>query len=231
MVYKNATIVHFLFDSFYFFVYNHSTMKKYLYTYENYIFDLYGTLINILTDEESDSFWRKIGKILHIDALTAKNEYKSQCAEKSKAVGESGEFDLSEVFQYLVDKYPCGLDKDELAWKFRKASIKRERLFPHVKSRLSDLRKQGKGVYLISNAQECFTLKELKKLGLINCFDGIVISSEIGYKKPSVDIFERALERFGLNKDGCLFIGNDPVDDIQGAENAGLQSHFVSYRS
>lgn len=202
-------------------------MKKLIYTYENYIFDLYGTLIDILTDEDSPKFWSKIAKILKGNPDEIKSDYKTQCALKSELVGDGGEIELLEVFDFLTKKYNCKLSNEDLAWAFRKASIKKERLFPNVKHNLKALKKANKGVYLVSNAQSCFTLKELKKFGLDNLFDGIIISSEVGYKKPSKEIFEIAFKKFGISKEGSLYSGNDPHDDIQGAENYGIQSHFV----
>lgn len=203
-------------------------MKNYVYTYDNYVFDLYGTLVDVLTDEESDAFWRKIAKILKGNSDEIKFEYKKLCSEKTDEAGKDGEFDLLDVFEKMLLNHDCKVDEKEFAWKFRKASIKREKLFPKVKSTLKDLRKRGKGVYLISNAQSCFTRKELDKLSLTSLFDGIVISSEVGYKKPSKAIFDIAFEKFGIDKEKSIFIGNDPIDDIQGAENAGIQTHFVS---
>lgn len=203
-------------------------MKNYVYTYDNYVFDLYGTLVDVLTDEESDAFWRKIAKILKGNSDEIKFEYKKLCSEKTDEAGKDGEFDLLDVFEKMLLNHDCKVDEKEFAWKFRKASLKREKLFPKVKSSLKDLRKRGKGVYLISNAQSCFTRKELDKLSLTSLFDGIVISSEVGYKKPSKAIFDIAFEKFGIDKETSIFIGNDPIDDIQGAENAGIQTHFVS---
>lgn len=203
-------------------------MRKILFTYDNYIFDLYGTLVDILTDEDSDTFWQKIAKMLNCDFSEVKSDYKSLCKQKQNEIGAEGEFELLDVFDFIIKKYDSPLTKEELAYKFRKASIVKERLFPFVKYGLKKLRKHKKGVYLISNAQSCFTLRELEDLGLNKYFDGIVISSEFGVKKPSPQIFEKALEQFGIEKSTCLYIGNDPIDDIQGAESFGIQAHFVS---
>ena len=38
--------------------------------------------------------------------------------------------------------------------------------------------------FLLSNAQSCFTLDELDALGLADRFDGILLSSDAGMKKP-----------------------------------------------
>lgn len=212
------------------FLYNQNVMCKIKYLYDNYIFDLYGTLVDILTDEDSDCFWQKIADMLHCDSAELKATYKSLCNQKQSEVGEECEFDLLEVFDYIVKKYDSDLTKEELAYRFRKTSIVYESVFPFVKYRLRQLKRHGKGVYLISNAQSCFTRRELEELGLDNLFDGIVISSEIGYKKPSPLIFEKAFEQFGIAKSSCLYSGNDPVDDIQGASAFGIPSFLVTHK-
>lgn len=206
-------------------------MSKTKYLYDNYVFDLYGTLVDILTDEDSDCFWQKIADMLNCDSVEVKTLYKSLCHQKQIEVGEEREFDLLEVFDYIVKKYKSDLTKEEFAYRFRKASIVYESVFPFVKYRLRQLKRHGKGVYLISNAQSCFTRRELKELGLDKYFDGIVISSQIGYKKPSPLIFEKAYAQFGIAKYSSLYSGNDPVDDIQGASAFGISYYLVVHKT
>lgn len=202
-------------------------MSKIKFRYKNYAFDLYGTLVDITTDEEDISFWKKIAKKLNTTPEELRETYKDQCKQRAYMVGENKEFDLLEVFECLTEKYNSSLTSNELAWYFRVASTKYECLYKHVKRKLKMLKKAGRGVYLISNAQACFTLKELENLGIAELFDGIVISSMVGYKKPSAEIFEIAFERFGIDKKDTLFIGNDLHDDILGAVNFGIDYYYI----
>ena len=92
---------------------------------------------------------------------------------------------------------------------------------------LEGLRARGAGVYLLSNAQACFTRHELEILGLADKFDGIQLSSEAGWKKPSGQFFLTAFERFSLSPDECIYIGNDLRDDVGGARAVGMRSIYI----
>ena len=92
---------------------------------------------------------------------------------------------------------------------------------------LRELKERGAGVYLVSNAQSCFTLDELRATELYDCFDGILISSDVGVKKPSVKIFELAFDRFGISADNSVYVGNDMRDDILGASGAGMKTVYI----
>ena len=52
-------------------------------------------------------------------------------------------------------------------------------------------------------------------------FDAVVISGEVGMRKPERGIFELVLNRIGLQADECVFI-DDMAHNIVAAEQAGL---------
>ena len=195
----------------------------------NFVFDLYGTLIDIWTDEEGPKVWRGLAGRLRgcrRRYLWAKEEYARLCREEYLGVGR--EFDLMRVFcNMLAAEGKDPSSAPDLARAFREDSTVRLRLFPHVKEMLSGLKARGAGVYLLSNAQSCFTLHELDKLGLTLLFDGIIISSDVGYKKPSGEIFKITFERFGIDPKDSVYVGNDMRDDVLGAHSAGMKTAYV----
>lgn len=195
----------------------------------NFIFDLYGTLIDIKTDESGRAFWQTVAAELGVGRLwwrSVRREYLTLCKEKS--LSSDHEFELLDVFCDMLRAH--GKDAggaQTLARVFRRASMKKLRVFPHVAEMLCDLRAAGAGVYLLSNAQACFTRDELDACGLTSLFDGIVISSDVGVKKPSSKIFEIALEKFGVSADDCIYVGNDMRDDVMGASGAGIRTVYI----
>ncbi|MCD8074438.1 MAG: HAD family hydrolase [Lachnospiraceae bacterium] len=58
-------------------------------------------------------------------------------------------------------------------------------------------------------------------------FDGILISSDYGVGKPNPFFFQQLIEQFGIDFGRSLFIGNDAVNDIGGAQGVGLDSFYV----
>lgn len=197
----------------------------------NFLFDLYGTLIDIRTDEEKHELWLGVADMLGESEGAAddlKAEYKSLCtAYAAKRTDPLGEFDLIHVFEDMLLKRALSpADAPKFASRFRALSREKLNTFPGVPEMLSDLGKAGAGVYLVSNAQTCFTLEELDITGLTPLFDGILISSDAGVKKPSTEIFEIARKKFDLSGE-CVYVGNDMRDDVLGASRAGLRTVYI----
>lgn len=216
--------------------YNPCMMKE----HSDFIFDLYGTLADIRTDEASPALWRKAA--LYFGAHGAaylpaelKERYLALCdAEQRKSPDPYYEIELSEVFASLYrDKgvEPDGRLVAETALFFRLASVKKLRLYPWTLPLIGRLRAAGKGIYLLSNAQSCFTLPELRALGLADAFDGIAISSDLGLKKPHPGIMRALLEENGLDPASCVMTGNDRTTDIAIAKAFGMDSVFIRTES
>jgi len=61
----------------------------------------------------------------------------------------------------------------------------------------------------------------LSKLGLTPYFDSVVISAEVGVKKPDPRIFDAALEQTGIKPEEVIYVG-DTEDDTKAARAAGI---------
>ncbi|MBR4461105.1 MAG: HAD family hydrolase [Erysipelotrichaceae bacterium] len=207
-------------------------------SYDAYLFDLYGTLIDIHTDESSMAFWRKIREFFHMydadyDPKELRDAYFKTVREQEEQKTENGhliEIEIGDVFQKLFKRKGIVVNKHtikDIAWQFRQNSTSHLRLYAGAMELLDALRSSRKQVYLLSNAQSLFTLPELKMTGLYDMFDDIVISSEVGYRKPDPFIFESLLKKHDLKTENCLMIGNDLQTDTQGAHAIGMDSFYI----
>lgn len=194
----------------------------------NFVFDLYGTLVDIWTDEERRELWEGLAELLGEDKSAfdgVKFEYVSLC-HKAKT-HQYHEIDLLSVFREMLSSRGLDTHKAQhIADEFRRISMVRIKAFHGVKSMLKELRSLG-GVYLLSNAQSCFTMNEIESLGLKGLFDGIIISSDVGVKKPSTGVFEIAFNKFGITPDNSVYVGNDLRDDVLGASGAGMTTVYI----
>jgi putative hydrolase of the HAD superfamily len=93
-------------------------------------------------------------------------------------------------------------------------------------STLSSLRGRGLTLGVISNF-DYRIYRILDGLGLSRWFDSITISSEAGYAKPSVKLFQVSLERHGLSPGEALHIGDSEHLDLAGASAAGLAAALI----
>ena len=100
-------------------------------------------------------------------------------------------------------------------------------LDPEAKSVLGELQGRYK-LALISNFDHPpHVHRLLDELALRPFFDAVVVSGDVGVKKPDPAIFTPALEQTGLATDEALFVGDSPEDDIAGAKAAGLRPVLI----
>ncbi|MGD6851930.1 MAG: HAD family hydrolase [Candidatus Bathyarchaeia archaeon] len=84
-------------------------------------------------------------------------------------------------------------------------------------------------VGLISNFTHAPVIhRSLRKVGIHQYFNAVVVSDEVGCRKPCGDIFQEILRRLGVRAQEAVFIGDSPIEDIKGARDAGLGTVFVS---
>ena len=205
--------------------------------YKNYIFDLYGTLVDINTNENKKYLWDKMSAFYGFygakyEPLELRDSYRRLCeaeGEKIKDV-EWAEIQIEDVFYALFEEKGVKATKElaiHAGQMFRIVSTKYIKLYDGVIDFLKELKKKGKKVYLLSNAQEIFTVPEMKMLGIYDYFDGIIISSSENCKKPDKKFYEIVINKYNLNKKESIMIGNDCITDIKGAYDANLDSLYI----
>ena len=204
--------------------------------YENYIFDLYGTLVDIRTDERGRALWKKTALYYgengaHYEPGELRAAYLRLCArEQARRKSPLYELELRRVFRALYEEKGVRPDRrrvEDTACFFRIQSLKKLRVYPWVQPTFAALRERGAKLFLLSNAQACFTLPELRLLGLHDAFDGIVISSDAQWKKPDPRIMRKLLDGCGLAPETCLMTGNDQHTDVLVAHAVGMHALYL----
>ena len=54
-----------------------------------------------------------------------------------------------------------------------------------------------------------------------------MVSEEAGWRKPSILIFQDALNRLQVGAHEAIYIGDSPIEDTKGAKQTGLKTVFV----
>ncbi len=67
----------------------------------------------------------------------------------------------------------------------------------------------------------------LESLGLTDHLQFILTSAEVGFEKPSPEIFLHAAEKARASVSEILHVGDRPTDDVEGALNAGMQGLLI----
>jgi putative hydrolase of the HAD superfamily len=95
--------------------------------------------------------------------------------------------------------------------------------YPDARPLLEDLKDRDFRLGVISNATD-LVAKVLDRLDLARFFDPIVISDNVGVRKPNERIFLMAAEMIGARPNRILYIGDKLAIDVLGASRAGLNA-------
>jgi putative hydrolase of the HAD superfamily len=99
--------------------------------------------------------------------------------------------------------------------------------YPESVEVLEELKELSVPLYVVSN-WDIELERVLEDLGWMRYFDGVVASAVLGVEKPRREIFDEALRLAGVPAGRAVMVGNDPVSDVRGAYEAGVDSVFVA---
>lgn len=154
--------------------------------------------------------------------------------DDSKVLGTIIEMDQDgykakrELFAELLEVLPWK-DKpelDELMSFYQREYVNNAVLMPRALHVLNHTKPKYK-LGLITNGKTSIQYGKIDKLELRPLFDSIIVSEEAGVKKPSPDIFQMAVKQLGVRAEECLFIGDHPVNDIEGAALTGMNTIWM----
>lgn len=198
--------------------------------YEAVIFDLYGTLIDIHTDERRTSLWRRMARFLRYQGVYAEAEQLRELFFAAVRYSQRSspepfpEVNLLAVWRALLSELGYrGADAQvvPIVQLFRALSMRRFSLFADTRPCLETLRPHYT-LGVVSDAQRLFLEPEMAMLGLAHYFDTLVVSSDFGYRKPDARLFGHMLETLSVPPARALYVGDNPLRDISGARNAGM---------
>jgi len=119
------------------------------------------------------------------------------------------EYDVSELLQSYINDFN----------KFSTA-------FENAQKTIQNLYAQGYTLGLVSNGKTPFQEHNFHALGITDYFSTIVISEAIGLRKPDPEIYLYACTQLDCDPCDCIFIGDNPKADIEGAKKVGMQTIY-----
>jgi HAD superfamily hydrolase (TIGR01662 family) len=91
-----------------------------------------------------------------------------------------------------------------------------------VQETVIELRKRGYLLGIIANTiTETEIPDYLEEYGLTDYFKTVVLSSKVGIRKPNPEIYWEASRRLGIDPGKCVYVGDNPVRDVEGTRAAG----------
>jgi haloacid dehalogenase superfamily, subfamily IA, variant 3 with third motif having DD or ED/haloacid dehalogenase superfamily, subfamily IA, variant 1 with third motif having Dx(3-4)D or Dx(3-4)E len=200
------------------------------------LFDCYGTLIDVLTDERDIETYRGLSRWLLYQGVMIAPERLRACyvSRVREAAGRTGErypeVRVEEVFAGICAEHRVWeIDTERLgveaARAFRAASLRRLGVIEKSRRLLDIFSTQKTGV--VSNGQRVFSEREMRALGLYDRLGFVIFSSDPGYQKPDPRIYTAALGRMGLQASDVLFIGDNFENDVDAPRRLGMRALHV----
>ncbi len=100
-------------------------------------------------------------------------------------------------------------------------------VYDDVPGALDALEAAGVRVGLVTNGASVVQRAKLEATHLLGRFDPLVISSEVGVRKPGAEIFEIALAAAGARHEATRYVGDNLWHDIAGAAGAGIGTIWI----
>ncbi len=94
-------------------------------------------------------------------------------------------------------------------------------VFPEVPGVLADLAQRGFRLAIASNFDRRLLEIAAKTESLLHCRT-VLVSSEIGNRKPHRRFFEATAAALGVKHQEAIYVGDDPHNDVDGARAVGM---------
>ena len=206
--------------------------------YKHIFFDLYRTLWDF--DTNSHQTFKEIYQkfrfmengILDFDKFF--NDYKkinhNLWDEYRRGMIEKDFLNVERFYQTLLS---YGIEDREkaaqMAHNYITVSPTKTHLFPHTKEILSYLKNKNYSLHIITNGFPEVQHIKVRNADLEKYFNQLIISEEVGFKKPAKEIFDIAVEKAGAKASESVMIGDDLEVDILGGNEMGMTTVWVNY--
>ena len=202
-------------------------------------FDLFNTLITVepqtLQEAHGRLFFSLIESGFHLDEQAFRKAHRQAAMDHLAECQKDGRETHNRfwISAALADQgYQVSPDDLRIAGaveRYFSAFLEYCRMIPGTGSMLETLKKRYRLGLLTNFTHGPAARNILHYLGISSFFGTILISGELGYRKPHPSVFLKLIEEFGVEAHQALYVGDDPEPDIRGARAVGLQPVWTTY--
>ncbi len=162
-------------------------------------------------------------------------KYLSNCGDELETVDwlmgidNGGKLDDLDFVKVINQKFNLNLDIKTAIWERENINPTFASLEKNTLEILTKLKTKYK-LAIITNGQTVMQNIKIDSLDFRDLFEVILISQEEGVAKPSVVIFQTLCQKLNCKANDILFVGDNPIADIWGAKNAGMQTCWRSWQ-
>jgi putative hydrolase of the HAD superfamily len=159
-----------------------------------------------------------------------------QALEMNQERADLAVWPLEERLRVLFSHYTPDMTLTErLCSAFLEPIVSTARVSRDALPLLTNLKRRGVKTAIVSNTPwgssgRAWRL-ELARHGLLAAVDAVVFCVDVGWRKPHPTPFRRALALLDVPAKEAVFVGDDPVWDVEGANGAGLRPLLLASRA
>lgn len=184
------------------------------------LLDLYDTVARTRWRELSDRISGELG----VDVAGLYRAYALTRAERSIGAFDGPEGDMAAIVEAAGFTSTPELI-DSLVAMERRFSETGVELWEDSLPVVYELRQRGVRTALVSNCSHS-TRGIVDRLGLVDAFDEVILSFEVGLRKPDPAIYREALRRVDVEPDRAVFV-DDQQEYCDGAASIGIQAYLI----
>ena len=154
------------------------------------------------------------------------------CEEKLKriddmvATGGGGYVDRDWWYPFLIEKWGWQNAPDISVLKdhYIKKLGDFDTIFDNSAETLKQLKKRGYKVGIITNGPSYLQNHKLDNSGLRQYLDVAIVGGDFDLAKPDKQIFDLTAKKLNVKNNECVYVGDHPINDIEGALNSGMSA-------
>lgn len=140
---------------------------------------------------------------------------------------QDGYADRRLVFEQIRSRFDLAASVDSLLADYRSRIIELTALTPGATECLRELRSAGHIIAIVTNGSSVQQHAKIDVLGLRSSVDVVVVSEDVGIKKPDRRIFDIAASETGTTLAHAWMVGDSPLLDIEAADRLGVLTAWL----
>lgn len=196
------------------------------------LLDFFGTLVSYSPSRvdqgypRSHAFVREHGSLLSYDDFLIEIDACFAAFDARSDIDDS-EFSMGEVAAAFVRRHAAGADPAEFERRYLAEWSAGVVFPPGLEPFLRDLRRTHRLAVVSNTHSSTMVPRLLREAGIDGLFDAVVLSVDVGRRKPHPSVYAAALDALGIRAEEAVFVGDSYAADYAGPTAAGITAFLI----
>jgi putative hydrolase of the HAD superfamily len=197
------------------------------------LFDFFGTLVDYNPSRTAQGYRRSHALARQWGATASYHVFLAEWVHTSAALdrrsdADDSEFSMFEACEAFLRRLGCATDDVAAFERLYLAEWSAGVSYPDgVEALVKELSGRYRLAVVSNTHSRTLVPEHLDRMGLAGYFDAVVLSVEVGWRKPHPAIYRAALDRLGVDAAQACFVGDTYVADYAGPTDAGMTAYLI----